>query len=67
MWGHFRRRVVLLTYLILAAVWFWAVLVKSILRGCFWWPFSTRQEMAAVILFTVLFAISCWEISNEED
>lgn len=67
MWGRIRRRVVIYTWCMSFSVWFWVILVRSIWEGQFYWPFDTGPEIRVVVLFTLLFLISVWELEYEDD
>lgn len=67
MWGRIRIRVVIWAYAINWSIWFWITLYKSAVCLCFGWPFTSQQANMAVLWFTVLFVISCWELAAEED
>lgn len=67
MWGRIRRRVTFWTYLIFMDVWFWVIVIKSIVAGELRLPGFTQEGLVVLVAYSLLFVIACWEILEEED
>lgn len=65
--GQTRRRVVIWAYILNSELWFYIALIRSIKCGCISWPIQSQTGWIVFILFTLLFAISVWELNEEDD